>query len=79
MGRFDEARAVCRTLPQSYGFAHPDLGRDARRVLTELYPLLLDEDRPALARVLRSWEEITIRLNKLEDLWEPTPFPFEEA
>lgn len=77
LGRFAEAREVCRDLPQDRWFKDPDFRPEFDRVLNDLYPLLIAEDRPALARLLRSWEEFTIRANKLEDIWEPTPFPFE--
>jgi hypothetical protein len=77
LGRFEEAKEVCRNVPQHRWFHDPDFAVVNRRIMEELYPLLIDEDRPALARLLRSWQERTIQANKLEDIWEPTPFPFE--
>jgi hypothetical protein len=46
-----------------------------RRVL-----VLLEQDgRAGMAEMLHAWEAETVRLLKLEHLWEPTPFPLEEA
>ena len=35
------------------------------------------DDRAGMARMLHEWEAETVRLMKLEHLWEPTPFPLE--
>jgi hypothetical protein len=46
-------------------------------IIDDLKPLVDSNDRKAIGALLRQWEERWIRKNKLEKLWEPTPFPVE--
>jgi hypothetical protein len=43
----------------------------------KLCPLLFADDRPGLVRLLKQWQAYTVKQLKLENVWEPTPFPLE--
>jgi hypothetical protein len=43
----------------------------------ELCAKLAEDDRAGLARLLHEWEAYTVKNFKIEQLWEPTPFPLE--
>jgi hypothetical protein len=45
--------------------------------LQRLATLAKAADRAGMAALLHEWEEQKVRLWKIEDLWEPTPFPIE--
>jgi hypothetical protein len=56
------------------------MASDRLQLLSELERLRnvsADGDRSGAAALLREWEEQKIRLWKIEDLWEPSPFPIE--
>lgn len=42
-----------------------------------LCDLLVAGQVPAIAAQLHEWERMAVRANKVEHLWQPTPFPFE--
>ena len=48
-----------------------------RRQLEAVAEPLFADDRPALARILHTWEAANVRGTELEPYWEPTPFPLE--
>ena len=48
-------------------------------MIDDLKPLVDANHRKAIGALLRPWEERWIGKNKLETLWEPTPFPVELA
>lgn len=77
-GDFAAARTACEKLLTGRTiWSLPAWREDYVRVTEGLYPLLLKEDRPAIARMLLSWEEYTVEKVGIRDLWQPTPFPFE--
>ena len=42
-------------------------------------PLVAARDRAGLAALLHEWEAYSVKLMKLEKLWQPSPFPLELA
>lgn len=77
-GDLRTAATICEALGDGRSrFDSSDLAAWAQPVIDRLYPLVQACDRAGLARVLREYEELTVKTNKLEDLWEPTPFPLE--
>jgi hypothetical protein len=58
----------------------PEPNEEDRRYLDwtkRLVALLEKSDLEGMVRMLHEWEAETVRLMKLEHLWEPTPFPLE--
>lgn len=49
------------------------------RRVKELHRRLTDRDRHGVARLLHRWEAESVKWLKLEEFWEPTPFPIEAA
>jgi hypothetical protein len=47
------------------------------KALGHLCSLLDAEDYAEVARLFREWEATSAKNLKIEDIWEPTPFPFE--
>ncbi len=80
-GEFSAARVTCEELlsPAGRWWRNPAWLNDFVRITEGLYPLLLKEDRPAIARLLLSWEAYTVDRIGIRDLWQPTPFPFEAS
>jgi hypothetical protein len=77
LGLFEEA------LPILQGFiagqAGDEDGRKPALRAAELLEPLRNRDPQAVGAVLRGWEQVTVSRFKLVRLWEPAPFPFEEA
>ncbi|MEJ0076019.1 MAG: hypothetical protein WDO17_11330 [Alphaproteobacteria bacterium] len=74
------ARKLCEQQVERWSTDEPYHDDDDRahfRRLRELYPLVMNDDRAGLARLLHSWEAETVKNFKIEHLWEPTPFPLE--
>lgn len=46
-------------------------------VLIHVWPHIKRTNKAALAKILREWEFEAVKREKLESIWEPTPFPFE--
>lgn len=46
--------------------------------IIDLHALVQKQDRHGIADLLREWERNTAKAWKIDHLWEPTPFPFEE-
>ena len=61
------------------GWYLPDMQEKYDRVTKELCPLIAANDRPGLARLLHAYEAQSVKNLKLEQFWEPTPFPIEQA
>lgn len=79
LGRFDLARKTCADQDDAqsrewFNLLAPD---DYQLVMDVVRPLVVAEDRPALARLLHEWEAASVKALKLEAHWEPSPFPFE--
>lgn len=78
-GKFDEALAYCELLAS--GKAReciPSFANAVALVIDELWPALKTGNPKKVAAVLHGWEEYTVKANKLEKYWEPTPFPIEQ-
>lgn len=80
LGEFDTARILLadkQCLPdlKIFNDHRPGLGD---RLLRE-GANISHADRTTFANLLRDWEATTARNLKIEHLWTPTPFPFEEA
>lgn len=77
-GDLASARERCATLQ---AWLTREMDSDFRWVITmivdALCPLLADDDRKGLARQLGKWEAYTARNLRIEEIWEPTPFPLE--
>jgi hypothetical protein len=77
-GHLRAAETICEALVRgSSRYAGAYTAEIGAPIIDRLYPLIQARDRAGLARVLREYEELTVKTNKLEDLWEPTPFPLE--
>lgn len=46
-------------------------------IIHDVWPLVRKRDKAALAKMLHRWEAEAAKRMKLEDIWEPTPFPLE--
>ena len=69
-GDFEPALAICAKIA----------ARDSTRPqVQELLPLLSVGDRSGLARLLHTSEANAVKRLRLEEYWEPTPFPIEAA
>lgn len=80
-GKLDSAREVLdkRLLSGRNLWNEPDMADEFSAVVDPLKPLLLADDRKGLAEVLHGWEKMRIAKLEMEPIWEPTPFPLEEA
>ncbi|QCK86624.1 hypothetical protein E8L99_13085 [Phreatobacter aquaticus] len=77
-GDLKTAAIMCKALETGQSrFADPDLADYAAPIIGRLHPLIQARDRAGLAAVLREYEALTVKANKLEPLWQPTPFPLE--
>lgn len=46
-------------------------------VAETIRPLVVSSNKATLARMLHEWEAQAAKREKLEGIWEPTPFPLE--
>jgi hypothetical protein len=67
-GNFEAALAACTELAA---------GHPTSPATTELLPRLAGGDRQDVAQLLHGWEADSVKRLKLEEFWEPTPFPIE--
>jgi hypothetical protein len=73
-GNFESAEAFCTEVAATRAKnSAPDMP-DPIHLMTET---LSRRDRPGLARLLHAWEAASAKRLKLEEFWEPTPFPIE--
>jgi hypothetical protein len=82
LGDLEVARATSKANLAMWSTIRPHHDEDTRqeyRRLRELCARLADDDRAGLAQLLHEWEAITVKNLKIEQLWEPTPFPLEQA
>jgi hypothetical protein len=78
LGDLGGARSICRELATTRTMWHADqFAEELALVMDELCPLLRADDRQGIARLLRTWEEYSVRHFEIEAIWEPTPFPLE--
>ena len=80
MGDFDAARTICRDVisrytPETFPGDAEDKAHFAD--LKKLCAMLASDDRKGMAAMLHAFEAETVKNLKLEQLWQPTPFPFE--
>lgn len=81
LGNLDVARLAARSprlesYSEAAGLDDEDL--DHLQKVQELCRLLEADDLPGMAAHLHAWEAENVRKNKLEHLWEPSPFPLED-
>jgi hypothetical protein len=69
-GDLDAARAMCANM-------RVRRSRAEVKITKELCALVKKGNRPGLARLLHAWEADSVKGLKLEEFWEPTPFPLE--
>jgi hypothetical protein len=84
LGDLDAARSICKKNVQLWSDWSDDPGLDEDgkakfRRLRELCARLAADDRVGIARLLHEWEACTVKSFKIEHLWEPSPFPLEQA
>ena len=78
LGSFQSALATCEKLATGRSrYCSADLAPERGKILDELRPLLLANDRAGLSRFLHDCEATSVRNLKLEHIWERSPFPFE--
>lgn len=78
LGHLSQAREVCERLLHREGQLRKNGFEYWVETAALLYPLIVADDRAALAAKLRSWEAKAAKGWKLEALWRPSPFPLEE-
>jgi hypothetical protein len=79
-GYLGAARKICEQQIKRWSTDKPHYDDEDRahfRRLRDLYPLVMNDDRAGLVRLLHAWEAETVKNFKIEHLWEPTPFPLE--
>jgi hypothetical protein len=79
-GDLATARGLSRDVIAKKSLDDPHLDDEDREHLRKvkvLCALLEKDDRAGMARMLHEWEAETVRLMKLDHLWEPSPFPLE--
>jgi hypothetical protein len=82
LGNIDAAQAICREhLDGCFrdNPAHDDDSRRSNRMVRELCDRVVERDAEGIAKLLHSWEAATAKNLKIEQIWEPTPFPIEAA
>lgn len=81
-GDLNQAEARCERVLSQAGMDHwtkYELMRlEYDNIVNVFYPLLRARDPKAIGDQMRAWECDTLRALKLEQYWQPTPFPFEE-
>ncbi|NEU12429.1 hypothetical protein G3T14_09810 [Methylobacterium sp. BTF04] len=80
LGDLDRARRTFARIEPHYldiAGASNTVRRDVAERLTLLGHHLMADDRAALATLLHHWERESARNYKIEDYWQPTPFPLE--
>lgn len=76
IGDFEAAQSMCdffAGLNGHYGIRQ----EECEHVVHNLCPRIAANDRHGLAQLLRKYEAESVRRLKLEEFWEPTPFPIE--
>jgi hypothetical protein len=78
-GRLDDAWTICEYMASDAAKQYylPSMQEEYDCITKELCPLITKGDRPGLANILHRCEEASVRIEKLEKLWERTPFPIE--
>ena len=75
-GDFDSALKASERM-KTTGRYSSDAPNIFDQITNTIHPILIANDYAALGQVLRAWEQYQVKGRKLEELWEPTPFPFE--
>ena len=76
-GDFDAALKICDRMRAQGKDSSYWMPKTYDVITNKFYPMLIANDRAALAQVLREWERYQVNGRKLEKLWESTPFPLE--
>jgi hypothetical protein len=73
MGHFEIARYLARRFRDDW------FSRSDRGTVHTLVGLLDADDHAGIATLLHEWEAVTAKNFRIEQVWEPAPFPFETA
>jgi hypothetical protein len=78
-GNFAKARALAGKLlaGDSEWLSYQREKWNIERIVGRLCPLIMADDRDGIARLLHETEALFVSGEKLERVWQPTPFPFE--
>ena len=76
---FDAAQASCAKVAGRRTPPPPDRLEEFDVLTKLLPPLLACSDRAGLAHLLHGWEADSVKRLKLDEFWEPTPFPIESV
>lgn len=80
IGDFDAALEGCINLTTKRNWNQdPEWKREYDAVTKQLFPLLQANDRKGIAKLLHEWEAFTVEQFGITQIWEKTPFPFEEG
>jgi hypothetical protein len=82
LGNLEAARAICKEDSQHWSPERPHLDEESRAQylgLQKLCACLAGDDRRGIAALLHQWEAETVKRQKIEHLWESTPFPLETS
>jgi hypothetical protein len=82
LGNLEAARALCQKNIQHWSDIRPYHDEEDRAQLLGLQKLcacLAADDRQGIAELLHQWEAETVKKQKIEHLWQLTPFPLELA
>lgn len=75
-GDFDAAGALCKMMAKRRSKSS-FWAEQYDPILTQIWPLVKRRDKATLAKILHEWEFEAVKREKLENIWEPTPFPME--
>jgi hypothetical protein len=81
LGNLDDAKAIAEENIDRWSSEDPLWDQEDRQRmagLVQLHDCLVRGDTAGIAGLLHEWEAATVGRNKLESLWEPTPFPLEK-
>jgi hypothetical protein len=82
LGNLAEARVIAADHGARWRAFNPQLDAMGRRDnydACRMMDCLETDDRDAMVRLLHEWEAESVRNLKLENLWQPSPFPLEDT
>jgi hypothetical protein len=76
LGNLDAANESCERVAAQRR-ASDFLAEILDPIINDVWPLVRERNKAALAKMLHQWEAEAAKRMKLEHIWEPTPFPLE--